>query len=157
MHHIVVTGKPEIFHQADFGSQRVIVGRHHPALKGIDEFGGVKTENLGFAEIPNHLTFVGTTERMGRVKNELEIATIGDFNQFVDGARPAPEMDPDDTRCFWRDQAFNFFWVNGVGGRVNIAENRGDFLLLKGMGRGDKGERGNDDFAGKTQPANDNF
>ena len=55
VNHVVVSGEPEVAHQAHFRRQCVIVGHDGAALEAVDKFRGVKAEHFAATEAADHL------------------------------------------------------------------------------------------------------
>src|SRR5918997_964356 len=72
-----------------------------------------------------------------------------DIRQLVYLAGSAPQMHADDARGAGGDHLLYLLRINVMSTRIYVTKDGSDLLPLEGMGRSDKGERGNDNFASK--------
>ncbi len=154
---IVVTGEAKVFHEANLGGEAVVIGDDGTAFHGVEELGGVEAEDLGLAEVADHFAAVGTAETVGGIVKNLEIVGGGDDVDGIGIAGAAPEVNADDAGGARGDHAGDLCGVDGEGVGIDVAEDGGDFLPLEGVGGGDEGEGGDDDFAFKFEGADGDF
>ena len=154
INYMVVTGESEIRHEPDFLCQFVFIGDDCAPLKRIDELGRVKTENLRASEVSDHLAAMRTAKGVGGIEQHAQVMLSGHLVQRLHSADTSPKMDADDAGRARCDHAFDFVWVDVVGGRIYVAEHRCYFLPLQRVGGRDKGEGGNDYLALKSCRAN---
>src|SRR5262245_2627342 len=100
----------------------------------------METEHLTVAEPADHPAAMRTSEGVGRVKQQLQIATPGDFHQRLDRACPSPEMDAKDARRSGRDEGLDPGGIQSVCARIDVTKYRRNLLPLQGVGAGDEGK-----------------
>src|SRR5437879_6458811 len=66
--HVVESRKTEVLHQPDLPRQLVVVGDDGAPFKGVEELRRMEAEYLGISEPSDHAPAVGTSERMGGIK-----------------------------------------------------------------------------------------
>jgi hypothetical protein len=86
---------------------------------------------------------------VGRVVQQGQVVAIRDLLQSQDITSLPPQMHPDDRAGIAGNELFDPRRVDGVGVRLDIAEDGPQPLPLKRMRRRDEGERGNNHFAFK--------
>ncbi len=150
-------GEAEVFHQANFAGELVVVGGDGAAFERIEEFGGVKTEDFTEAEISDGSTVERAAEGMGGIVNEREAMLGGELLEGGVIAGLAPDVHADDAGGARRNQASRLGGVKVVGAGCDVAEDGSDLLPLQGVRSGDEGEGRDDDFAFKFGRANCDF
>ena len=156
-HHLVVTGESEVAHQAQPRRQVVVVADNGAAFKGVEELRGVETEHFGVTKPADHLALVRAAERVRGVKQQAQTVAMRDRGQRADVTRVPPDVDPDDAGRLRRDGCFHRPRVEGVGGGVDVAEDRGDAMPLQRVCRGHKREGGDNDLTVQFQRADGEF
>ena len=154
---VVIAAEAEIAHEAHLRGQRIVVGHDGAALKGIEELRSVEAEDLATSEAADGFASVGAAKCVGRIKQELQVSPARNRFQCVDVARAAPDMYADDAAGAGRNHFLDLRRVEVMGFGVDIAEDRRNFLPLKGMRRGDKSERRHDYFSGQPERTYCNF
>lgn len=153
----IVAAEPEIFHQPDLRRDFVVVGCDGAAFECIENFGGVETEHFGVTEVADHLAFVGTSERVRGIVDQLDLEMLRQRGEFIDRAGPSPDMHTDDAGDIRRDHFFDDARVEMMCRRIDVAKNRGNLLPLQGVRGGNKRERRHDDFALESEGADGEF
>ena len=110
----------------------------------------MKAEDLCVAKPADHLSSVRAAKRVGSVVQQLKVVALCDLGQCFDGAGTPPDVHTDDARRARRDHLFHVAGIKVVCRRVHVAKDRGDFLPLQGVCRGDKGHRWHDDLASES-------
>jgi len=79
MDDVVDASKAEVAHEACGAGDLIVIGQNCPTLKGIEELGGVKTNNLGATKTSDHSSVQRAAESMGSVEHQLQPVLVGKY------------------------------------------------------------------------------
>ena len=100
---IVITRKAEVFHQPDFARQLIAISGDGTPLESVQEFCGVKTQNLSVAKTSDHAALIRTTKSVSCIEEQGQTMLVCDLGESGDVAWSSPHMHSDNPGCFGCD------------------------------------------------------
>src|SRR5438445_10813613 len=104
---VVIAAESEVAHQPHLFGQNVVVGQHSATFERVEEFRGMKAEDLATPEATDRIAFVGASKRMSRIEHKLQISAARNRFQSFNITRASPRMKPEYADGSWRNHLFD--------------------------------------------------
>ena len=147
MYDAVEPGESKIDHQAHACGQLIIVGGDGAPFEGVEELGGVETEDLAAAKISDHFPGVAAAKGVGSIEIQLQAVAIRYFLQLFRVAGATPCVNAEDGGSPRGDESLSFFRIHQVRAGIDVHEHRLQSLPVHRVRCGDKGESRHQDLA----------
>lgn len=141
----------EIFQTVDMLLSCCVVADDRAPFEGIENFGRMETEHTEVAMSQYAAAGVLDAKGMGRVIDDFQPVAVGNR---LDGRRVAwntVAVYRQDRRCTFGNGGFDPCRVEVESGRIHVYKDGREAIPEQGVGGGDEGIRGSDDFALYTQ------
>src|SRR5581483_11649045 len=116
-------------------------------------FRGIKTQTTDFPERADTLSVIGRTDRLGRIFDDVQIVSAGEFENRLHVSRLPVKMDRDDGTRAFGDERLELCGIEREGGGINVGKNRRRTEQAHDISGSDVSERGNDDLIAATNAA----